>query len=367
MNIIIFGGNFDPIHIGHINMARKAAKDYSAVVYLVPSPIGMWKTESASKKDKLNMLKLAIEDYPELQIDEFELNSGKPTNNYSIDTVEYFVKKFPDDKIYFLIGEDQAMNFHRWVKAKEISELVQIIYYPRSGYSVPLENAKTYHMKFIKGKTFDMSSTDIRDLSKLNLPKKVLNYIIDNELYFVPRVKAMYVEKRYKHVLSVARLACEIAEANGILDDHDYGRYFVAAYLHDIAKSMTREEQLEMIRYNYPDYDNDNLPIFSYHQFVGAIIAEQQFGINDQEILDAIRFHATGRANMSAMERIVYAADKLDPLRGYDSSEMIKAMKENYESGFKKMLQANKDYLESTGKMTDNPWTQECFDFYLGR
>ena len=366
MNIIIFGGNFDPIHIGHINMARKAAKDYNAIVYLVPSPIGMWKTESASKKDKLNMLKLAIEDYPELQIDEFELNSGKPTNNYSIDTVEYFVKKFPNDKIYFLIGEDQAMNFHRWVKAKEISELVQIIYYPRSGYSVPIENMKTYHMKFIKGQTFDMSSTDIRDLSKLNLPRKVLNYIIDHELYFVPRVKAMYTEKRYNHVLSVARLACEIADANGLLtDEHNYGRYFVAGYLHDIAKSMSREEQLEMINYNYPD--NKEMPIFSYHQFVGAIIAEQQFGINDQEILDAIRFHATGRADMSPMERIVYAADKLDPLRGYDSSKLIDLMKQDYEIGFVMMIRTNKNYLESTGKMTDNPWTQECFDYYLNR
>ena len=365
MNIIIFGGNFDPIHIGHVNMARKAAKDYNAVTYLVPSPIGVWKTQSASKNDKLNMLKLAIEGYDELKIDEFELNSGKDTNNYSIDTVKYFKEKYPNDNLFFLIGEDQAMNFHRWTKAKEISELAQIIYYPRSGYSVPLDNAKTYHMKFIKGKTFDMSSTDIRDLSKLNLPKKVLNYIIEHELYFVPRVKAMYKEKRYEHVLSVARLCCEIAEANGLLDDHNYGRYFVAAYLHDIAKSMTREEMLEMIKYNYPEYDN--LPIFSYHQFVGAIIAEQQFGINDQEILDAIRFHATGRANMSAMERIVYAADKLDPLRGYDSSEMIKAMKENYETGFVKMLKANKEFLESTGKMTNNPWTQECFDFYLGR
>ena len=364
MNIIIFGGSFDPIHIGHINMARKAAKDYDAVVYLVPSPIGIWKAQSISKNDKLNMLKLAIEEYPELKIDEFELNSGKDTNNYSIDTVEYFVKKFPNDKIYFLIGEDQAMNFHRWIKAKEISELVQIIYYPRSGYSVPLENAKTFHMKFIKGKTFDMSSTDIRDLSKLNLPPKVLNYIIEHELYFVPRVKAMYTEKRYEHVLSVAKLACEIAERNGLLNEPlNYGRYFVAGYLHDIAKSMSREEQIELIKYNYPDYDN--LPIFSYHQFAGSIIAEQQFGINDQEILDSIRFHATGRANMSPMERIVYAADKLDPLRGYDSSKLITLMKIDYAKGFEEVLRANKRYLESNGKMTMNPHTKECFDYYL--
>ena len=364
MNIIIFGGSFDPIHIGHLNMARKAAKDYDAVVYLVPSPIGIWKAQSISKNDKLNMLKLAIEDYPELKIDEFELNSGKDTNNYSIDTVEYFVKKFPNDKIYFLIGEDQAMNFHRWIKAKEISELVQIIYYPRSGYSVPLENAKTFHMKFIKGKTFDMSSTDIRDLSKLNLPPKVLNYIIEHELYFVPRVKAMYTEKRYAHVLSVAKLACEIAESNGLLNEPlNYGRYFVAGYLHDIAKSMSREEQIELIKYNYPDYDN--LPIFSYHQFAGSIIAEQQFGINDQEILDSIRFHATGRSEMSPMERIVYASDKLDPLRGYDSSKLIALMKIDYAKGFEEVLRANKRYLEANGKMTMNPLTRECFDYYL--
>ena len=363
MNIVIFGGNFDPIHIGHINMARKAAKDYNAVVYLVPSPIGVWKTQSASKIDKLNMLKLAVEDYPELQIDEFELNSGKDTNNYSIDTVKYFVEKFPNDTIYFLIGEDQAMNFHRWTKAKEISELVQIIYYPRSGYQVSCDNVREYRMKAMEGKTFDMSSTDIRDLSKLNLPKKVLDYVINHELYFVPRIKAHYTEKRYRHVVSVAKLTCEIAEANDLMLNSLYGNYFAAGYLHDIAKSLSHEEQLELIVNNCPEYIR--MPEFSYHQFAGAVIAEQEYGISDPFILDAIRFHATGRARMTVLEKIVYAADKLDPNRGYDSKPLIDAMKKDYEKGFIEVLKANKEYLEKHNKMTNNPLTQECFEYYL--
>ena len=363
MNIVIFGGNFDPIHLGHLNMARKAAKDYDAVTYLVPSPIGVWKTESASKKDKLNMLKLAIEGFDELKIDEFELNSGKSNNNYSIDTVIYFKNKFPNDKIYFLIGEDQAMNFHYWVKAKEISQLVQIIYYPRSGYHVSEENIQTYNMRAMEGQTFDMSSTDIRDLSKLNLPPQVLNYIIDNELYFVKKIKDMYTSKRYQHVLSVARLVCEIAEANNLIAENQYGNYFVSGYLHDIAKNMDKAQMYQLMKDNCPEYLD--MPEFAYHQFIGAVVAQKEFGIKEEKILDAIRFHATGRKNMNELEKIVYAADKLDPTRGYDSSELIQEMKKDYQKGFIKVLKANREYLISKGKMTDNRLTQECFDCYL--
>ena len=184
MNIIIFGGSFDPIHIGHIKMASIAAKKYDAIVYFVPSPIGAWKSESASKSDKLAMLKLAIEGHDNFKIDEFELNSGKDTN-YSIDTVRYFKKKFPNDHLFFLMGSDQAARFHLWQGAKELSELAEIIYYPRIDISVSEENITNYKMQQIKGNFYEYASSNIRNLNNLGLDDKVLFYILDHDLYFV--------------------------------------------------------------------------------------------------------------------------------------------------------------------------------------
>ena len=102
MNRIIFGGAFDPVHNGHINMALKAAKELDGEVIFVPAPISVWKEVSAPVKDKMNMLRLAIEGKEHLSIDEFELNSGKDVN-YSIDTVLYFKEKYPNDKLFYLI------------------------------------------------------------------------------------------------------------------------------------------------------------------------------------------------------------------------------------------------------------------------
>ena len=76
MNRIIFGGAFDPVHSGHINMALKAAKELDGEVIFVPARISVWKDVSAPIEDKMNMLRLAIKGKKELSIDEFELNSG---------------------------------------------------------------------------------------------------------------------------------------------------------------------------------------------------------------------------------------------------------------------------------------------------
>ena len=117
-----------------------------------------------------------------------------------------------------------------------------------------------------------------------------------------------------------------------------------------------------MARY-FPEYIS--MPEFSYHQFVGAYIAQEEFGIEDVFILDAIKYHATGRALMTNLEKIIYAADKIEPTRGYDSSALIEAMKKDYEKGFIEVLKHNKEYLLGQEKDIHNPLTDECMDYYL--
>ena len=363
MNIVIFGGSFDPVHLGHVKMASYVAEEYNADVYFVPAKISVWKSESVSINDKLNMLRLAIEGNPRLKIDEFELRRKEDTT-YSITTVRYFKEKFPNDTLYFLMGADQAASFHKWNDCLELSELARILYYPRNEIRIPIDNILKYQMELVDGGLYQASATDIRSLSNLYLDEKVLNYILEHELYFVKHVKSLYSEKRYLHALSVARTAIEIARSNSLLFDSLLTYFFLAGYLHDIAKRMPIEEQRAIMAEYFPEYLS--MPEFSYHQFVGAYLAEREFGIEDVFILDAIKYHATGRALMTNLEKIIYAADKIEPTRGYDSSELIEAMKNDYETGFIEVLKHNKDYLLEGGKDIHNPLTDECLDYYLG-
>lgn len=362
-NIVIFGGSFDPIHLGHLKMALNVSEMYNADVYFVPAKVSIWKNESASKEDKLAMIKLTIEGYPRLKIDEFELNRPDP-QTHSVITVRYFKEKYPDDNLYFLMGADQAANFDKWEGCLELSRLARILYYPRNDIQIPIENVLNYQMELVDGGLYQASATSIRTLSSLYVHEKVLNYILEHELYFVKKVKDLYSPKRYEHALSVARTAIDIARSNSLLYESLLSYFFLAGYLHDIGKDVPKNEQRVIMAEHFPEYLD--MPEFSYHQFVGAYLAEEIFGIEDVFILDAIKYHATGRALMTNLEKIIYAADKIEPTRGYDSAFLIEAMKKDYEEGFKTVLKHNMAYIRGQGKDTSNPLTDECLKFYLG-
>ena len=359
MNKIIFGGAFDPIHNGHINMAKNAMKTLNGEVLFVPARISVWKDNSAPIKDKMAMLELAIKGIDGFHIEKYEIESDKDTN-YSIDTVRYLKDKYPDDQLYLLIGTDQVNEFHRWKEAEEISKLVRIVYFSRPGYQ-PNENVKRFNMLEIKGNLKDVSSTEIRKLQSLELPDEVLFYIVENGLYEgMVELKSILSPHRFNHSKSVARVAYQIAKANNLEKPL---RYFLAGLLHDIGKDIPLEKQFELLKNNYPEYME--MPKFSYHQFAGAVLAEKMFNIHEQDIINAIKFHSTGSDNMCTMAKIVYAADKIEPTRGFDSTDLINAMLEDVDKGFKTVLQANKDFLDEKGKLTDNPLTCKCFSRYL--
>ncbi len=356
MNIIIFGGAFDPIHNGHINMAVNAQKALDGEVFLVPAPISIWKETSAPIEDKINMIALAIKDLKGIHIDRFEADSGH-SDNYSIDTVKYFHKKYPNDNLYYLIGTDQVNNFHRWKDASEIAKIAHVIYFERPDFILDKKNIESYHMQSIPGETMVVSSTEIKQLKSLDIPDDVLFYIGEHQLYYVERMKSYIDEKRLKHSLSVAKLAYEIALSNHLEDPH---KYYVAGLLHDIGKSKDVEKEKQIVEKHFPEYKN--MPAFSFHQFVGAYIAEHDFGIDDQAVLNAIKFHATGTDEMDLLAKIIYASDKIEPTRNFDSSDLIAAMKKDAEEGFIEVLKANKDFLKTHRGNIDNPLTSKCFN-----
>ena len=354
MNKILFGGSFDPIHLGHINMAESASIQLDAEVIFLPSKVAIWKEKSTSIEHKVNMINLAIKDHSHFSIDLYEATKEK---NYTIDTVRYFVNEYPNDRFFYLIGADHVNAFNRWKDAKEISKLVQIVFFRRPGYEINEENVKEYKMLEIVGDHKQVSSTNIRIFNCFELPKPVIDYIVENNLYFVPTIHTYLKDKRFKHSVSVADLAYQIMYKH---DPDNAEEAYTAGLLHDIGKEI---DQLPIMKKHYPEYLD--LPKFAYHQFAGEYIAKTIFKIDNEDILEAIRNHATGNENMGKIAKVIYASDKIEPTRGFDSSEYIKAMMNDIDEGFLMVLKANKEFLENNRKDINNRLTSKCFKYYL--
>ena len=357
MNKIIFGGGFDPVHLGHINMALVAKEVLKGEVIFVPAKVAVWKEDSISQDHKLNMLRLAIAKYDGFSIDTYELEQEEQPRSYQ--TIEYFNNKYPEDKLFFLIGQDQVNAFDKWANPEKIAKMAQIVYYKRPNYAVNQENIDKFHMMAIEGPVVDVSSSDIRSLKSLAVNEDVLKYIEDNRLYFIGRIQGYIKETRFIHSLSVARLAYEIAKKHQL----DYQKAYIAGVLHDIAKGINKDEELALMKRFYPEYLD--IGAYAYHQFLGEMVAKRDFDVQDEEILAAIKYHTTGRSNMCWLEKLIYAADKIDPNRKYDSTELIDSIMEDFSSGFLTILKANYEFLKANRKSIDNRLSDECFKTYL--
>jgi len=131
-------------------------------------------------------------------------------------------------------------------------------------------------------------------------------------------------EKRYLHSLGVAEEAERLAKRYGA----DTEKAYLAGLVHDCAKEIPEEETLSLLRDVYhiePDFAAKAAP-WLLHGTLGACVAKEEFGIEDEEILDAIRYHTTGKAGMSLLSKLIFIADFIEPGRSYPDVEMLRAM-----------------------------------------
>ena len=193
MKIAILGGTFDPPHLGHLILADTVIRElnYDKVLF-IPSKIPPHKNISGevSNEDRLNMLKLSIEDDKRFSFDDYELKSEGIS--YTIKTLNYLYENYDiDGKIALVIGADLIKDFHKWKEPEKISKLSNIVAVNREeSDNLDKENIEKYNIKIIIAPRIDISSTLIRERIKKNkafryfLNDKVYNYIISNKLYF---------------------------------------------------------------------------------------------------------------------------------------------------------------------------------------
>lgn len=189
MKIGIMGGTFDPIHLGHLQIAQKAFDQFNLdEVLLIPTAKPPHKTPDsiqASDHDRYEMVKLAIQNKKHLKISDIEMNTAGPA--YTIDTLERLVK-IKKAEYYLIMGSDSWRNFHTWRKASEIRKKTKIVIADRFSDEADknLSNDGIYKLKM---ENCSIASSQIRESISLGknvsecLPAEVLAYIQKKHLY----------------------------------------------------------------------------------------------------------------------------------------------------------------------------------------
>ena len=360
MKVGLFGGSFDPIHIGHIELAKEAIEQLDLdEFYFIPTKHNPWKNNSiASDEDRVKMIEIAIRDEEKLHIERVELDWPDEEKNYTIKTIKVLKNAHPDVDYYYFMGMDQVCHYHEWKKAKKLSKKVQLVAFNRGGYPDKHENLKKFNFIKIDNSSVLASSTEIREGNIAMLDGDVLRYISSHGLYLDTMIKNRMCEKRYLHSLSVANLCVEFAKGNGV-DPLDA---YIAGVMHDVAKEMDMKVANRLMSRYFPDHLKTAKPI--WHQWLSRYVCEHDFLIENQDILKAIEDHTTGSTTMTQLGKCLYCADKLDPLRGYDSSKQIEICKQDIDEGFRNELTNFYEFSKQKGRSID-PLFYDIYKTYV--
>ncbi len=144
----------------------------------------------------------------------------------------------------------------------------------------------------------------------------------DRNEEFINEIRKQLGDYRFIHSLNVAKTAVELARRYGA----DEKKAYTAGILHDVLKDKKPEELLDLIdnRYKVPLTDVERSNHKLYHAIAGAEYVKNELGVNDDEIINAIRYHTTGRKNMSLLEKVIYIADFISEDRNYDGVERMR-------------------------------------------
>lgn len=162
MNIGIFSGSFNPIHIGHLALANYLC-EYEGLdeLWFMVTPHNPLKEEDALMDDKfrLQLVQLAIEGYPKFRVSDFEFHLSRPS--YTVHTLDGLKKTYPEHVFHLIMGSDNWLLFPRWYQSERILAENHILVYPRPGYPVDAASLPG-NVKLASSPVFEISSTFIR-------------------------------------------------------------------------------------------------------------------------------------------------------------------------------------------------------------
>ena len=377
----IFGGSFNPPHRGHLLAAREQKRLLNLDrVILIPAGIPPHKLladNSPEASFRLAMTEALTCHDPALTVSDIELR--REGASYTADTLAAISAAHPDDELFLLMGTDMFLSFHTWSRPEVICRYATICLAVREAPSEKDEQeiqAQTARLireygarvERVENRFEEMSSTLIRrmlqfDCAENYLTPEVLEIIKSNGLYgtgenlknlpfdeLCERSLALHKEKRRPHAVGCCETARALAERWGA--DPDLAAR--AGILHDITKALDKPAHLALCK-KYGtvlrgfEVENEKL----LHSKSGAAVAGGVFG-ECPEVVSAIYWHTTGKADMTLLEKIIYMADYMEPNREFEGVETLRELAwTDLDRAMLFAFQLSVDILVERGKAVD--------------
>lgn len=355
MKIGIYGGTFNPPHLGHMEAARTAVRVLGLdKLLLIPAAIPPHKqlpeiTPDGKHRVAMTELMADAMGMPKMvEVTDMELKrEGK---SFTADTLAEIRVQYPDAELWLMMGTDMFLSFQNWYKPEEICKLAGLCAFGRTeqdSEEVFAPQRKFLHEKYGAKITtislpglVEVSSTQVRDMLEQGkgeeyLVSAVYGYILREGLYGthadlknldIPELRAcsysMVRQKRVPHIRGTEEEAMRLAAHWGA----DVKLAQRAAILHDCTKYLELEPHLEICRKYGVELDElEQKAVKLLHSKTGACIAKYVFGEPD-EVYDAIFWHTTGKGNMTLLEKILYMADYIEPNRDFEGVEEMRRL-----------------------------------------
>ncbi len=343
MKIGIYGGSFNPPHLGHMTAARAAAAALGLdKLVIVPAGIPPHKQmpeETPGPEHRLAMAELMADQLPGGECWDVELRrEGK---SYTSDTLREAAERWPEAELWLLMGSDMFLSLHTWHEPETVLKLAKVCAFGRragDGEALFAAQRDALAQRYYAEITtiaipdlVEVSSTQIREElvqggGQKYLSEPVYGYILREKLYgtsadlsrlTIEELRcvsySMVKAKRLPHIRGTEDEAVRLARRWGA----DQEKMRRAAILHDCTKYKSREEHLAICdHYGVALDEMERGAEKLLHAKSGAALAKYVFG-QDDEVFQAILYHTTGRADMSVAEKILYLADYIEPNRDF--------------------------------------------------
>ncbi len=398
-SIAIMGGTFDPIHNGHLVTAEAVRHRFKVDrVVFIPTGRPAHKTDKQVTHNEHRYLMTVLATMRNENFDVSRVEIDRPGITYTIDTIEALKKICrPDVRLYFITGADAIHQIMSWKEPERLLTLCDFVAVTRPGYrknqmfeeigEIREKFARRIH--YMEAPALAISSSDIRERArkgepiKYLLPQEVEDYIHKFKLYqnmekdevkFMLPIETMREKlqsalsvKRYIHTMGVAEEAIKLAEIYGTQKDQQKAQ--AAGLLHDCAKDYPEEMRLRFCReYKVKLDDVMERQTDLIHPFLGAEVARREYLVTDGEILDAIRYHTTGRADMSLLEKIIFIADYIEPNRekfeGLEEARRLAYL--DLDMAMRYILEETIAFVKQRGRLL-HPLSLEALEYYKNR
>ena len=345
----IYGGTYNPPHIGHLRAAEYAIEALKLDrLLLIPTGVSPHKemAAGASTADRLELLRLSAASIEKAQVSDIEIR--RAGRSYTVDTLRAIREEHPESRLFLLMGTDMFLSFLTWREPETIMQLATLAVFCRGekGERVKIEAQKAAlealgaTAALVENPVTAISSTDLRRMLIFGCADPFLmpgvgEYIRDHGLYGTGKdrknlsmeeleaeVVSLLNPNRVAHVLGCRDCAVELARLYGE-NETDAAR---AGLLHDITKAIDGPLQLTLCaEYGMIlDTFSRSFPK-TLHALTGSLVAERIFGENEN-VVSAICHHTTGRANMTLLEKIIYIADYVERNRDFPGVEEMRKL-----------------------------------------